>query len=202
MDTREYVIQTYEKVLAGQQKGFSPYFFQPQHRKEKIQHLIRYLIEEKLKMTPEEALEHLNKKVLQEYQLTCVSKYVPKPIELADDDMSHLVYFAYPHLSQPTEEERTIRVYDEVLSGRRKTFPKNYFLNGEIGEKRAILCFKHLCEDIMKLKKEDIPKLFVGSNGLKLLAQYKLKIILNIIFSSTIELINTAYPGEFDFSQI
>lgn len=197
MNIRDNTIMIYEKILSGEQKSFSPYFFQPQHRKEKLITLIRYLIEEKLGFTPEEALEKLTMDHIKQYQLTCILKYIDKPVEFLDDDVRHLVYFAYPHLPRPTEEELAIMVYKDVLAGKRKTFPKNYFLNGELGERRAIVCFKYLCEEILKLPLEEIPKTFSGVNGLNILAKYKLKIIMNILFFSMTDLLETCYPNLF-----
>lgn len=198
MNLKEDAIRTYEKILNGEQKTFSPYFFQPQHRKERLITLIRYLIEEKLGFTPEEALEKLTMEHIKQYQLTCILRYIDKPVEFADDDVRHLVYFAYPHLPQPTVEELAISVYKDVLEGRRKTFPKNYFLNGELGEKRAIICFRYLCEEILKLPLEEIPKVFSGTNAFNLLAKYKLKIVMNILFFSTADLLRTCYPELFE----
>lgn len=201
MDEKEFVITTYEKILNGEQKSFSPYFFQPQHRKKRLIILIQYLIEEKLGFTPEEALEKLTMKHIEDYQLSCILKYIDKPVEFADDDVRQLVYFAYPELPRPTVEELAIMVYKDVLAGKRRTFPKNYFLNGEWGEKRAITCFRYLCEEILKLPPEKIPEVFSGVEGLKILAQYKLKIIMNILFFSMTDLIETCYPELFNKQQ-
>lgn len=199
MDFQESVVQTYEKVLSGEQKSFSPYFFQPQHRREKIAFLLRHLVERVLGFTPQEALEKLTIDMVKEKQLAIVLKYVDKPVEFLDDDVRHLVYFAYPDMEKPSDEELVVMVYRDVLDGNRKTFPKNYFLNGAIGEKRAVVCFKYLCENLLGLDKEGIVSTFSSSNGLKVLAQYKLKIIMNILFCSMIDLLETAYPKEFDY---
>lgn len=200
MKPMDEAILTYEKILAGEQKSFSPYFFQPKHRKSRVETLIKYLIEEKLKMTPEEALKKLDLDTVKKWKLDCVLKYVDKPVEFSKEDVRHLVYFAYPELPKPTEEELAIMVYKDVLAGKRKTFPKNYFLNGELGERRAITCFKYLCEEILNLDKEGIVKTFSGTKGLQVLAKYKLKIIMNVLFFSTVDLLETAYGGELEYN--
>lgn len=199
METRDSIIMTYERILNGEQKTFSPYFFQPQHRKEKVTVLLQYMIEEKLGFTPEEALEKLTMQHMIDWHLQCVLKYIEKPVEFLDEDVRHAVYFAYPDLPRPTEEDLALMVYKDVLEGRRRTFPKNYFLNGELGERRAVICFRHLCEDILKLDKKGIYETFGNTGGLKVLAEYKLKIIMMVLFFSMIDLLETAYPGEFDF---
>lgn len=195
MKYNESTIATYERILEGKQKSFSPYFFQPQHRNTRCMELIKYLVEKKLQITPEEALEELNLEILKEYKLDCILKYVDKPVEFMDDNVSHLIYFAYPEIEKPSDEELAVLVYKDVLDGKRRSFPRNYFLNGELGERRAIACFKHLCENILKLDQKGILKTFDTSQGLKVLSKYKLKILMNILFFSTFDLLETAYPG-------
>lgn len=189
-----YTIYTYKKVLNGEIKSFSPYFFDLRYRKKRICELVRYLVEEILKITPEEALTKVDKKVLKKYKLDCLLKYVEKPVELDDNDCSHLIIYAYKgRVPEPTAEELTIRLYKRVLSGELKNFPKNYFLNGTKGEERVKYCIKYLCFDVLKLKKEEIPKKLTA----EILKEYKLKIVLNVLYVSMYDLITSVFPGEF-----
>ena len=64
-------------------KSFFPYFFQPKRRMARVETLIRYLIEQKLKMTPEQALRELDLDTLKEWKLDCIVKYVDKPVEFS-----------------------------------------------------------------------------------------------------------------------
>ena len=188
---------TYEKILKGEQKSFSPYFFQKQYRNERVIELVKYLLEEKLKITPQEALDKLTFEVLEENQLDCLDKYVDKPVEFLKDNVTHLVYFAYPELEFPNDDELALMVYQDVLDEKRRTFPRNYFLNGAIGERRAVVCFRYLCENILELTEQEIIDTFSISKGLKVLSEYKLKIIMNVLFYSNIDLLESCYPGIF-----
>lgn len=199
MNLYEETVATYEKILSGEMKAFSPYFFQPKNRAEKVKYLTQYLVEEKLKLTPEKALQELDLGTMKEWNLDIIAKYVDKPVEFGKENVNHLIYFAYPDLTKPSEEELAIMVYNDVLEGKRKTFPKNYFLNGHLGERRAITCFKYLCEDILKLDKEGIAETFKDTSSLKILSKYKLKIIMNILFFSVTDLLETAYKGELEY---
>lgn len=189
-----FTISTYEKILANEIKSFSPYFFDIQFRKKRIVELVRYLVEEKLQITPKEALDVLDLKTLKKYKLDCLLKYVDKPVELDKNDASHLVYYAYKgEIKEPTSEELTIKMYKKVLSGELKNFPKNYFLEGIRGEEKVKYCIKYLCFDVLHLKKEEIPKKLTP----EILKDYKLKIVLNVLYLSMYDLITSVFPGEF-----
>ncbi len=189
-----YTIYTYRKILNREIKTFSPYFFELRYRKKRICELVRYLVEEILNITPEEALTQVNKKVLKKYKLDCLLKYVEKPIELDKDDCSHLIIYAYKgRVPEPTPEELTIRLYKRVLAGEIKNFPKNYFLDGLKGEEKVKYCVKYLCYEVLKLKKEEIPKKLTA----EVLKEYKLKIVLNVLYLSMYDLITSVFPGEF-----
>ena len=184
-------------MLNGKAKALSQFFFQPSHLNERIQFVIQYVIEEKLKISPEEAIDKLNMDILNEYKIKSILKYIKRPDEYNEDNLAYVVYYAYPYLPQPSCKELAIKTYQEVLSEKRKNFPKNYFTDWNYGDERALYCFQYLCEEILHLNQEEIMKTFGNSKCLELLSQYKLKIIMNVVFSSTTELVEMAYPGIF-----
>ena len=198
MNNKEEVVMVYEKLLNGKAKALSQFFFQPKYLNERITILLKYIIEEKMCITPEEALTKLTMDVMNQYKIKGVLKYIDCPDEYGDNDLAYVVYYAYPELPQPTCKELSIKVYQEVLDGKRKNFPKNYFINSNYGEDRAKYCFKYLCEDILKFDKKQIVETFGTSEGLSVLSQYKLKIIMNMLFSSTTDLLETIYPKIFE----
>lgn len=197
MTEKEFAIYTYEQLLSNNIKSFSPYFFIKQYRKERINVLLKYLFEEKLKLTPAEALDKISYELLRENRLDIIVSYIEKPDEFAENDYRYIVFYIYPGLDIPDNKTQAIQIYKEILANKRKKFPKNYFLGGHKGEERAIECFKYLCEKILKLSKEEILDVFSNSKGLCVLSQYKLKIVMNVLFSSFSELLNSAYPNIF-----
>lgn len=190
------VIAAYERILRGEQSGFSPYEFQPQERKQKIIELIRYLVEERWKTTPEEVLKEgrMTVKALTEEKLDALLRYVEKSPEQSEEDASHLLYFAYPDLPKPSLYEVVTKVYREVLEGKRKNFPRQYFVDPELGEERAIICFRYLCEEVLHLKPQVVSLYFEGRSN-ALLRKYKLKILLNVVYDSFHDLLEAAYPS-------
>ena len=96
-------------------------------------------------------------------------------------EFTYLLWYVFPE-KQPSQKELTIKVYDEVLNGQRKAFPRGYFVRGSDVEYKAQVCFQHLCEDILKLDREGICRTFCNSGGIKILQKYKLKIVLDIVY--------------------
>ena len=191
-----YSIYVYKKILNKEIKAFSPYFFEIQYRKKRIIELVHFLVEELLRITPEEALTVVNLKVLKKYKLDCLLKYVKKPVELEKEDCSHLIIYAYKgKVPDFSTEELAVKMYKKVLSGERKNFPKNYFLDGLKGERKAEYCIKYLCFEILKLKKEEIPDKLTA----EILRQYKLGIVLSILYFSIPDLINSVFLTDSSF---
>lgn len=78
--------------------------------------------------------------------------------------------------------------------GNRKNFPRGYFLKNSQVEHRAIVCFRYLCEKVLKLDAEGICRTFTKTYGIKTLSKYKLKMLIDIVYESLFHLMNAAYP--------
>lgn len=200
------ICRTYDKVRSGEYKNFSPHFFSGYDKQKKIIVLIKYYIEDILKMSPEEALENLTLEMIERDNLKILLRHLKneKPDEYmrVPEYVKHIVYTAYPELPRLTEKEMIIQCYKEVLSGQRKVFPKNYFKSAD-GEYRAKICFEYLWKEVLKIEKEEIPKYFLLSNGqgLDMLQKYKLKILTQMIYYSVSDMIQNIYP-DLDLSEV
>ncbi|MFE8700932.1 DUF4046 domain-containing protein [Cytobacillus sp. FJAT-54145] len=189
LDRTESVL-TYERILRGEIQHFSPLFFTKPVRKRRIQELMHYLVEHILHLTPEEAYETLTINILEQHQLQILLKYVEDfPEKNEERSIQWLVRLAYPHLPEESLESRVKSVYQEVLDGTRKRFPPNYF-HGNIGELRAHICVQHLVEHILQLTPQKAAKTLTPD----ILAQYKLRILLNLFFDSLFDLLTKTYP--------
>lgn len=186
-----FAADTYEKILSGEIKSFSPYFFEQRYRKKRVIQLVKYLVEEKLRITPEEALKKIDLKLLKKHKLDALLKYVDKPIELEKNDVSHLIYYAYKgEVDYPTQRELTIEMYKKILNGTIKNFPKNYFVAGKLGEDRVRYCLEHLCFDVLKLTPEEM----LEQVTIDVLRDYKLRIVLNVLYLSMYDMYMSVFP--------
>ena len=189
----KYEIFMYNQILSGEIKNFNAYFFSSAYKRKRLINLIRYLIENKLEISPEEAVKVLNKKTFEEYRLTSILKYIEKPPELEKNDFSYIVYYAYPELPHASQQELSIELYKKVLDNKKKSFPKNYFYDLDKGDERARYCLQYLQGKVLKLSIKE----FYTILDPDLLKKYKLKILLNVSYLDINDLMNSVYGEQF-----
>ncbi|WNC15001.1 hypothetical protein [Brevibacillus brevis] len=190
------IVDRYKRILSGEQKRFSPYEFEDaQYRKQKIQLVLRYAIENVKRWTPEQARRELSIRDVKELKLHLVREYIEPPIEAKPDDVYYMVEFAYPYLPRRSEQERVLWVYQEVLSGIRRHFPPLYFQSIK-GEERAKICVDYMCSQLMKLPDiSDLPRIFSKTErAYSLLKKYKLKILVDTLYFSPFDMVTEMYP--------
>lgn len=192
-DGFKYEIYMYNQILSGEIKNFNAYFFSSAYKRKRLVNLIRYLIETKIEISPNEAVTVLTKKTFEEYKLTSILKYIEKPPELEKNDFSYVVYYAYPELPHASQKELSIGLYQKVLDNKKKSFPKNYFLDVDKGDKRAKYCIKYLQEEVLKISIKE----FYTILDPDLLKKYKLKILLNALYLDINDLMNSVYGKQF-----
>jgi hypothetical protein len=190
------IIERYKKILAGEQKRFSPYEFEDiQYRKQKVQQVLRYAFEKVKNWTPEQARHELRLEHVKELKLHLVREFVEPPIEAKSDDVYYLVEYAYPYLPRLNEEQKALWVYKEVLQGKRRHFPPHYFQSVK-GETRAKVCFDYLCRELLKIQDiYELPKIFGKTEkAYGILRKYKLKILVDTLFFSPFDMVTEIYP--------
>lgn len=182
----------YEEVLHG--KPWPEGFWMPTTNNRRVTEILRYLFLDKLKIKEYEvAKEILTADFIYEYELSILIEKADRPPEMNDGEFFYLLWYVFPE-KRPTEDELIIKVYNDVLSGRRKNFPRGYFLKNSRVEHRAIVCFRYLCEEVLKLDAEGICRTFTKTYGIKTLSKYKLKMLVDIVYESLFHLMNAAYP--------
>lgn len=101
------------------------------------------------------------------------------------------------HFIKYTDLE-VIKIYNEVLNKQRVSFPK-YFWSSPYKNRYAILCTKHLIENILKWDKETV------KNNIRLSIFIKNKLngmIFTVYKNSVFDAINEAYPNEFKLHEL
>ena len=188
-------LEVYQEVLEG--NSWPKNFFTPTTKDRRIKEVLTIAFNNEGITDAEDAIKKVDKDFVERHKLELVIKTYGKVPEMLPDCYEYLVWIIYPS-SKPDFETLVLRVYSDVLEGRRKTFPTGYFTNGADIEQKAIICFKHLCENILKLNKEEIVETFGNSKGIKTLQQYKLKILVDIVYESLSQLLLSAYPDVYE----
>lgn len=184
-------IEVYNDVLEG--ASWPKTFFNPTTKDRHIKEILKYVFEKEGLDTPEKSFKAVDDSFIEKHKLEQLIKAYGKVPEMLPGRYDYLTWLMFPE-SKPDFKTLVLTVYDDVLSGRRKTFPTGYFTNGADIESKAQICFKYLCEDILKLDKKGIFETFGNSKGIKVLSQYKLKILVDIIYESLSQLLLSTYP--------
>ena len=194
IDVRKYgeSVVVYEEVLSGD--PWPDGFWSPLTSSRRVTEILRYLFLDKLKIEQYEvAKELLTADFIDEYELSILVDKAERPPEMNDGEFFYLLWNVFPE-ERPSDDELIIKVYTEVLSGKRKGFPRGYFLKNSQVEHRAVVCFRYLCEEVLKLDSEGICETFTMTYSIKILSKYKLKMLVDIVFDSLSHLMSAAYP--------
>lgn len=163
----------------------------------KIKDIMEYVLKDVAKAdTYEKACEILTPEFIQEHKIEKLFKLYKVP-EMLPNEYYYMAWLVFPE-HKPSDKELIIKTYKDVIEGRRKLFPSKYFINGRDPEFRAKVCFDYLCKEILKLDKEGIIATFGNSGGIKVLGQYKLKMIVDVVFESLGDLLSATYPRIYD----
>lgn len=113
------LIDEYNNLLLGNQNQISTQVFSSNKAKgEKIAlEICRYVIENILKWTPEEASKRFNREVVDRMKLHSIIKYVEFPVELDDEkDYFYIVYRLYPTQIHFDSRNVIVNVYRKILA--------------------------------------------------------------------------------------
>ena len=182
----------YERILHGEYLP-KQYVGTPTTLNRSIE-IVQYLFFEKLQLRDyNSARSALNREFIAKYRLYQVIKGIPKPPELLPEEYDHVLWLLFPGRKKG-RYTLVLKVYSEVLSGKRNRFPRLYFSDPDWGKYRADVCFRYLCRRVLHMSGDKIAWEFSHSEGIQLLAKYKLRIILNTVYFSLSELVYSVYP--------
>lgn len=137
---------------------------------------IKYAIEEILQWDEEEAVKKFDDYIIRMLKLTKMLSYIDFPMEVPFGDARYILSLLYPERVKTNQEQLIRDIYQGVLSGDGRQFPREYFAGG-IGFKRFCYCIKLLLENYKTFDNiEDIYLFFDSPTGKKFLYNYRLKV--------------------------
>lgn len=132
--------------------------------------LIRYIVK-LCRWTPQEAVIKMTPQMMQSLHLDQVYRelYIRGLIEPGIDkktDFRYLAHIAYPQEIPYSLRDRTLKVYEDVLSGKIGKFPK-YFFDEKYGQTRAAICLLEAVKGMNVTSIEELYAFFANTPAAK-----------------------------------
>lgn len=122
------LLTEYESILLGNRKDFTTTYLSQTYAQKTCLTLFRYVFEELLDWTPEMIQTNLTMDIIKKLHLMKPFKKLYYPPELdKEQDLFYLACLLYPDQIKYSKRDIIIRVYEKVLNGTLKKFPKNFF---------------------------------------------------------------------------
>lgn len=156
-DTEIYNFQNY---LFGTAKKFlfKPSDMSDKQKSELSKKIVRWVIEDMLGWTPQEAKEHFGEKEIKTFKLSGIAKKIIYPDDISRKDYPYLISILYPDVIRYDATEGIIKLWDMLLTGIEiKKFPPNLFV-GESGKERVYTLLNEFNKRYIPAK--DIPDLY------------------------------------------
>ena len=191
------VIYEYEQSLIGKKKSIdSEIFCFNEYGNEKlVLEIFRYAFEKIMHWSPAEAYHRVDRKTMDLLKLRHLVKYIRFPGEFDPaTDYFFIISKLYPDKIKIDSKERTLILYQQLLSGKMKKFPKR-FLEGREGEMRALFCLKYAIQNFGTFESiEDLYRAFSTSEGSAFLKKVKLYQACTTLFDFPIDFLHNSFP--------
>lgn len=146
---KELCIFEYYKIMMHQQKNYS-YIMggSKQEQKEALGHVWRYVIEEVLHWTPEQAFVYLDSELVKELKLKGTLSILKDEMH-ESNDYSYALRCAFPDKFTDGFEKQTIDTYNSFASGKDDKKKVKGFFVGALGIERAGVILRYLRNTVL-----------------------------------------------------
>lgn len=184
------LIREYTEILIGKRKTVASFYSEGKVMpKEKVAVVVlKYAIEKLLHWSPDTAMDWLNRSVIKQLKLESFIKMISFPSDLDPKaDYWYAVYKVYPDIIPVDVRSLTIRVYEQVLRGKREKFPLHFF-DGIDGQYRAAICLNHAVQKELEFKNlNEYYSFFADSKGETFVRDMHLAGVCKETFSDVLE---------------
>ncbi len=169
----------------------------PEKDEEAALDFLRYVIENVLYWTPEQAYKYLTFDILNRIGVGFLKNYITFPPEFSKTlDFYLVVVKAYPNEFKIDYKKQVLLVYQRHLSGVIKHLPLVFF-SGERGRTNACWCLEWAIQNNGEFSMEKpapLFRLFTFKKCESFLKKYKLLEVSNALFPSHLEFLYLTYP--------
>lgn len=172
------IMTEYDDILIGKKHKISefqgPYNIPSKQNELTALSIIHYAISGVLGWTPEEALKRFDDYIIEEMHLERVINYITYPVEMEGDKPLYILSRLYPKVIRISQRQAVEKLYVDVLHGKEKQFPRDYFIGME-GFQRYCICLRMLFIEYRPVKNiEELYEVVLSAEGRKFLANHRL----------------------------
>lgn len=176
----DYLYVDYDNSLIGRTPEIEAYHFYGAEaalaNEKRALRCIRYALEEILQWDADKAIKQFDRYIIKIMKLEKLLTYISFPPEVPFGDPRYILSLLYPDKIRMNQQDLIEEVYERVLKGDGKQFPREYFVGG-IGFRRFCFCLKYLLENKKTFTTvEEIYEFFNSAAGKKFLYEYRLKV--------------------------
>lgn len=196
MFTINKLLVEYDDIMIGKRDSFSDSYFSKESVASSNNALtvMRYAFKHYLRWSKEAVAEKLDTALMKKLHLLGLMKFIDYPIEYdKDKDYFYLANLVFSR-TRLTLRDRTIHIYERILSGEQSKYPKDYF-TGSDGFVKAGICLQYMINNYVSFSSlNDLYSFFSTEEGYEALKQYKLINACNEIFDTPVDFLHFALP--------
>lgn len=188
----------YEGILLGNTQKFSQLSLTRLREKTTAKQILRFIFEELLEWTPEQVRDYLTPQIAEKLHLTRIVHQIDFPSECnPETDLFYLAAFVYPKRIRISKRKQVLFVYEKVLQGKLKKFPKNFFLSGD-AEYNLEICLAYALNHFGNFHSvEELYGFFADKRKFCHFAkEHKLIEPIRNLYENPVELLHNTLPSE------
>lgn len=190
------IINEYEDMLIGNRDHISKgYFVFDKKGNERVAlTVVKYAVEKLLCWSRKEAVEFFNPNYITLMKLDQMIRYIDFPSDVTKNDTEYILHLIYPGDVDYEVKKYTLRVYEEVMAGKRR-YPKDY-MYGYLGMTRAKICLQHaVSKNKLFGSADEMYRFFASPESVRYLKDNKLYQLYTSFYDTPLEYMHDTVPS-------
>jgi len=192
------LLKAYDDVLIGKREAFPIELISKESAPYVCASLLRLIFRKYLGWTPAQVRDLLTPKVVERMCLAPLVSRIPSPPEvLRDSELYFVAWYLYPEMKNSTDAELVGKVYQDLITGKIRKFPRNYF-EGGIGHSKAKYMFVIMLQEYYNGVFESVEamyRFFASAEGEKAVEEHKLKQPMKMWYDSALDYFHDSIPS-------
>lgn len=192
---KEDAIRRYEHYLLGKNK--LRLSGEPEEKSNAAKDIVRYVVTDILDWDVKTALDHFSADIISIFKLEGVLKYIIFPKEMRGNRYEYLIMVCFPGEFYFDHKKNIADLYDGILEGSVKRFPREEF-DSDIGlEKANVVLRKFISYNIPSCSSKDLYKRFADTYEMEhMFRENKIYFVYKHFYNSPLEFLHFALNEE------